>query len=213
MELSILGKDLLGEYEAKILFLLNRSTTSMSGRQISRTIVAPNSTVQRILSRFERIGLLRTDPHPGIVLYTINKKHILYNSLSAIFQIRKDFMDTATEIFADEIGVDSTIVLHGLTARHESRLEDDVDLFIVHPILDDGELEQFSLKLEELSRELENRIGNKVVLTLIDEKSFKNRLRIKDLALLEILKDGKPIAGRSLIEWAQGFGWKPKKTI
>ncbi len=210
MELSILGKDLLGEYEAKILYALNRTQNSMSGRQISRLIGAPNSTIQRILARFERIGLVQTDPHPGIVLYTLNKEHILYRAISVLFQIRKDFLDAVSEIFTPIVGENSSLVLYGSVARHESRLEDDVDLYLVHPDLDDDEAGEFSDKAFEAARLLERRLGNQVNIADIDETTFRNLVKIKDATLANILKEGREVIGKSIHEWASEFGWKPE---
>ncbi|MDO7883475.1 nucleotidyltransferase domain-containing protein [Salinibacterium soli] len=134
MELSRVGADLLGQTEAALLSALARLSDPVTGRRLAALAgQASPATVHRLLSKFERAGLVLVQKHPHAHLYRLNREHLYWQPIEDILAAPAQLEQAIVERVHEELGDRARVALFGSVARGEATSQSDVDVLVVPP--------------------------------------------------------------------------------
>lgn len=125
--------DILGENDARVLHQLAVLGDGASGRRIQELAgVANLRTVQRILERLERVGLIDVQPIGRANRYSLNRAHILWDPIERLLEAparaEEEFQMLIGKAFGPAI---DHAILYGSFARGTANLDSDIDVLIV----------------------------------------------------------------------------------
>ncbi len=102
-----------------------------TGRRIHE--LSGNATLnvtQRVLRNLTDIGLVKLGHVATANLYTLNRKHLLWEKIEHILALPTEYQEELGRLFT-RLAPTSTLTLYGSTARRESQADSDVDLVIL----------------------------------------------------------------------------------
>lgn len=161
MNLSHPEFDIFGENEGRILYTLSTLVDGASGRRIhALSGVKSLITTRQILARFVAAGLVVVRRVGAANLFTANRNHLLWESITQILEGPARLESSITDLLA-EFKVEGLIgaALYGSFARREAGQDSDIDILVVH---EDGALRALVDPIGAVSATIEEMSGNVV---------------------------------------------------
>lgn len=159
-----------------ILNLINRES---HGREMSKNIGIPLSTVQRALSRMEKIGVLASRQMGKNKLYSISKnlaakKRVFDAENYKLLRLveKYPFLEPLIEDISKKCSC-PLVILFGSFAKFTAKPDSDIDIFI-----ETSELKE-KMKIEELNSRISLKIGSFNKESLLAKEIMKNHIIIK----------------------------------
>ncbi|WP_056732233.1 nucleotidyltransferase domain-containing protein [Agromyces sp. Soil535] len=196
MDLSHPAADLLGESQARILHRLAVVSDGLTGRRIGELAGVPVSTTQRILADLERIGLVTARTAGAARVYTLNRRHVLWDPVERMFaapaRIEQIISESASEIVGDR----ASVALYGSAARGEADRESDADIVIVWK--DDIDSTDREAVLATMSERVAEATGNRVEIVDLTRDDLRRLTNAKDPLVESWKVDAKTVVGLDL---------------
>ena len=140
----------------------------VSARDLARRAGLAHSRVLRILSDLAGGRILTVHRVGRSDLYQINRKHVLYTPLHALFAREARLTGDLAELFRKRLrSIDwiAEAYIFGSVARGDARAESDVDLAIVAPAMS---VEDVDAALGPLADEIRQRFGTELNIVVSD---------------------------------------------
>ncbi|MET0887796.1 MAG: hypothetical protein ABWX92_15250 [Mycetocola sp.] len=157
------GAELLGHPTAAVLRVLTRSTKSLSRKQLATRTKLKKADLRATVDRLSALGLVLIDADGEDVLYTIDRHHVAWNSLSTL-------------LTADEK------IYQSIRQLVELQGEDEVSVAVAgprgDPAADDHNIHILVVFPNELSIDIPHELGNALVRTLSEATGSVIRLSI-----------------------------------
>lgn len=203
MNLSEPLDGLTSEVEASVLRVLARADVGFSGRQV-HVLAGRGSTssVHRALARFVDVGVVTSEPRPPSIIYRANRDHVLWPAIEMALSARSRAFASIRSFFdnnvPDEVPAEWRVsaVVYGSAARRDSRLDSDIDLFLVFPDgFNDDTRADFNYRLAE---HVQRATGNQAQVFDVDRTELTDRIAEGDPLVANICADGLLIFGDPL---------------
>ncbi|MEW6606936.1 MAG: hypothetical protein AB1414_05710 [bacterium] len=200
---SILGQ----RSKVRILRFLFEKPGDLTGREISRKVGLSHLKTHQVLRELSLHGITIPKTIGRAILYKLNEENMFARDiLRTLFRSEKELVLKLTEILTNRLRVFvESIVLYGNILHNGQESDSSIDLLLV--IRDDMNLRAVEQALEYTQEEVRKAFGN----SLSAKIWFINELRAKyteqDEFALQILKIGKLIYGRELIDVIRSEKW------
>ena len=161
MNLSHPEFDVFGENEGRVLYTLSTLVDGASGRRIhALSGVKSLITTRQVLARLVLAGLVGVRRVGAANLFTANRNHILWESVTLILDGPARLESSITDLLAESkleglIGA----ALYGSFARREAGRDSDIDILVVH---EEGALRALVDPIGAVSAMIEEMSGNVV---------------------------------------------------
>lgn len=196
MDLSHPAADLLGQSPARILLRLSLVNDGLTGRRISELSGVPASTTQRVLNELESIGLVDARDVGRSRLYSLNRRHVLWDPVERMFSAPARVEQIIGETVRTIVGDRASVSLYGSAARGEAGRDSDADIVIIWS--DDADATDREAVLAALGERVAESTGNRVELVDLTRDDVR-RLAAAGDPLVDSWKiDAKTIVGPDL---------------
>ena len=198
MELSLIGSDLFGVTESRVLAALARLAEPVSGRHLAKLAGAQShSTVLRYLGRLRAIGLVRATETPSATLYRLNRRHVFWAPIEAILTALAVIDQEIVKVVYAELGAAARVAAFGSVATGTSGPESDYDiLLVVEAGISSEDRARAVAKVSELIEEL---TGNGGQVVDVSEDELSKLVADRSPLALEWMKHARPIDDRGRI--------------
>ena len=121
--------------QGDVLAALTRAGQPMSGRGVAELVGdrASASGGKAALRSLVASGLVTGEPHPSVILYRLNRRHLAAEGIGSLATLRGRLIDKIREHLAAWAVPTRGVYLFGSFARGEGNLVSDIDVLIVRP--------------------------------------------------------------------------------
>lgn len=194
MDLSSPLSSLMNPLEAAALTVLARADAEFTGRRVAQLAGGQRpASIHAALQRLADVGLVVADPQPHATMYRANRAHLLWASVEAGLDARKELRRRLTDYFEARSPEGASLLLYGSLARGESGPDSDLDLAVILPDaveIDEGE--DFTYQLAEL---IESWTGNVAQINAFRHADIRRHAQSGEPLLASWLREGVLIAG------------------
>jgi len=149
------------------------------GRQLTRVLGEQSNAIRRELLNLEKEGLLKSEKRANRVYFSLNSDHLFFPELEAIFA-KKGALGGAMIKNKGRLGKVKAIFLTRRFLRQLPRQEEEeIDILVVGEVI--------LPELAALVAKEEEKRGEEINYTIMDEKEFRFRLSGKDPFLTTFL--------------------------
>ena len=146
--------------------------TMLYGRQLGRNLGEQSNAVRRELLNLEKEGVLRSEKRGNRLYFSLNSEHLFFPDLEAIFA-KKNALGAAMIKNKGRLGKVKAVFFTRRFLRQLPRQEkEEVDILVVGEVI--------LPELAALVAKEEERRGDEINYTIMDEKEFRFRLSGKD---------------------------------
>lgn len=198
---SILGQS----SKVKILRFLIRSQAELNGTQIAKAVglshVKSNTALQELVVH----GFITMRRVGRSCLYRLDRENIVIKKLlKPLFEKEYHLLDELKKIIISELKspYPLSIVLFGSIVKGNARPNSDIDLLLVIP--KDKNMAQAKGEVERAGEKVLKIFGNHLSPLIVKVDPFCKKYRKKEKLYVDIVKNGKPIYGKSLQEVISG---------
>lgn len=151
-------------------------------RQLQASLGTSVGSLHRELTHLEEIGVLVAEPHAKIKLYSVNKRHPLYEDLKNIVAKTMGVEEALKEALAAVPGIKLAFTYGSFASGQETKKGD-------IPICLMGKIDQDLLKT--VLKRLEKQLKRKIICTSMGEAEFRRELKKHPPDLLEMFSGPK----------------------
>lgn len=171
-----------------------------TGRQLAREAGVAWARAHTALAALERMGIVTKRPAGRSNLYSLNTaSYFVSEVIAPAFRSEAMWTDRLGEEVMELAGrAEESVVLYGSVARGQEDGSSDVDLLVV--ARDRAGQEVVEGRLEGVRATLSERYGRTVSIHTISRPELLRRIRTGDPFIRKVLRDGRSLAGRSLVE-------------
>jgi len=188
--MRVLTPTLDGDLLAVLASAEKSFTTGDLQRQIGHTLAGIRKTLQRLVSQ----GIVLEQPAGPAVLYTLNREHLAAPAIATLAALRAAlFEQMRDDIAAWKIRTPFAAVF-GSTARGDSRVDSDVDVFIIRPDSIDADDDVWRAQVTQLEHRMNAWTGNDVRALEFAADALQ---RGGEPVLADVERDGIVVAGTS----------------
>ena len=152
-------------------------------RELERTLGYSAGNIRRELLRLQSDGIIVTEKLGNLVLYSVDKKHPLYEDLRSIVSKTVGLESELKGLLNEFSGIKHAFLYGSFAAGKEDK-DSDIDIALV------GKVEE--VKFVGKLRKLEEKLKREINYTLYSEKEFEKELR-KEGSFLKTVYEGKII--------------------
>lgn len=187
-----------------VLRVISKVKIGLSGREIAKQagVSAPSSL--EALTAMENLNLVKRERGGRDHFFYLNRDHYIVDKIiNPILNLERKFPDQIYSDIKKGLGKYSvSLILFGSTAREDEEIESDLDICVVFKdAISKRKLEEL---ISDLRIELFKIYGVSFAPFYISKKDFTNRARLKKAPIIDIIKEGKIISGKSLRELING---------
>jgi len=118
----------------RLLAVLLRTDTPVSGRALARMVGMSQSSAQRTLVKLRHAGLVTTEHAPPAILYRLNRDHLAVDAIALLLATAQRLRDGLAEEIQRWSVRPVSAVLYGSVARGTAvTATSDVDVLLVRP--------------------------------------------------------------------------------
>jgi DNA-binding transcriptional ArsR family regulator len=185
--------------DGDVLVALAGTTRPLTGRQVSRLARRGSQTaVNRALDRLTAHGLVRREPAPPAMLYTLNRDHVGYRAVEALAGMRNLLLERLRGRFAQWAIRPVHASMFGSGARADGGVDSDVDIVVVRPRAVDEEDDRWQEQMSGLRTAVSAWSGNAASVVEMAEDELAGFVAANPPVLAEWRGDAVRLAGRSL---------------
>ncbi len=171
-----------------------------TGRQLARAVGLDPKNAALALRQLVELGLVSRRRVGTAYLYSLNRNHYLVSEglIPAFLRERNWLHVLGTEVHTF-VGRDAeSVVLYGSWARDRAGAQSDIDLLVV--LRPGSRAEEVQRGLTGGRVHFAERFGHQVSFLVITRPEFRKRLRRSDPLVLEIVEQGRVLAGKAISE-------------
>ncbi|MBK6915008.1 MAG: nucleotidyltransferase domain-containing protein [Ignavibacteriales bacterium] len=185
-----------------VLRELNLRRPGISGREIARLTGITHRSALKALDNLEALRLVERQVIGKAYSFTVNRKHYVYQYVIApIFEAEKELGNSINNKIKKTLGKFSiSIILFGSVARKEENYESDLDICIVYK----SGRRLLEEKVSQLRGDLFSRYGISLAPYYISEKDFRSKAKNRKLPVINILREGRVISGKTITRMIDG---------
>ncbi|MEW6096703.1 MAG: winged helix-turn-helix domain-containing protein [bacterium] len=200
---SILGQ----RSKVRILRFLFEKPAELTGREISRQVGLSHLKTHQVLREFSQEGIAVSRTIGNAILYKLNENNMLARDiLKTLFRSEKELVLKLTEILTNRLRVFvESIVLYGGILQNRNESNSNIELLLI--IRDDMNLKAVEQGLEYTQEEVKRTFGNEIYAKIWHISELRGRYTEEDEFTLQILKSGRLIYGRELIDVIRSGQW------
>lgn len=195
--------ELLGSKSSlRILRVLTRDRTGMTGRELARRSAVSAASAHAAAKKLAAMGLVTLESVGTGTVYSLNERHYLLVSagIGMLFGEEEDYIGTVAFESAKPIKSKQleSLVVFGSAARGNTDTYGDIDVLFL--LTDSYHVPAVKNTLLQSSDKTMSRFGVRVSPYVISVGEFVDRYRKGDALIRNIVKDGKRISGKPLSE-------------
>lgn len=200
---SILGQ----RSKVKILRFLFNQPAELTGREISRKVGLSHLKTHQVLREFSQQGIAVSRTIGRAILYRLNEDNMLARDiLKTLFRSEKELVLKLTDILTNRLRVFvESIVLYGGILQNGNGSDTNIELLLI--VRDDMNLNAVEQGLEYTQEEVKRTFGNSISAKIWSISELQGRYLEEDEFTLQILKSGKVIYGRDLMNVIRSGHW------
>jgi len=183
-----------------VLRVIAKVKIGLSGREIAKQAGMSASSCLETLTSLENLNLVTRQRGGREHFFYLNREHyIVKKVVIPNLNFEKKFPEVIYSDIKNELGEHSiSLIIFGSTARAEERIESDLDICAVFTnAINKRRMENSMTTLNSL---LFKKYGISVSPFYISEKEFRNRAKMKKEPVVDIVKEGKTISGKTIRE-------------
>ncbi len=183
-----------------VLRVLKEVKIGLSGREIAKQAGISAPTSLDALSSLENLNIVSRQRGGREHFFYLNREHyVVKKNIIPMLNAEKKFAEFIfTDIKKGLAEYASSVILFGSSAREEEKIESDLDICVVFRIL------SVKRKLEKiitgLSFSLHKKYGVSLAPFYISEIDFARRAKAKKTPVVDIIKEGKLLSGKTIKE-------------
>ncbi len=176
--------------------MLTGADAAFTGRQVHALVMAGSLRgVQLGLDRLRRQGIITAEPAGRAILYRLNAEHLAVTHVQGLAHLRHELLRRLRSEFESWNPRPLAAYLFGSTARRDSTVDSDVDLFLVQSRdIGDPDRTDWRNQVEALSRRVTAWTGNDTRVVEFGEDEVRSAAR-SDPLLASIRDEGFKLAG------------------
>ncbi len=148
-------------------------------RQLERLSGEHVRAVQRELSKFEKMGLVKSEFSGRRKNYFLDKKCPIYEELKSII-LKTEAIGKNIKVLIQGVSEIKYAFIYGSVAKNEEDIKSDVDLMLI------GNIDE--IELQKKIQKIETKISRSINYSLMSVKEFKKKLNNDDSFVKRILK-------------------------
>jgi len=200
MDLSNPIHSVIPSVQGDVLVTLARSGRPLSGRGVAELVSdrASPSGVKAALRSLVASGLVTAEPHPPVILYQLNRRHLAADGIESLANLRGRLIDSMREHIAAWTAPSRGAYLFGSTARGEGNVESDIDVLVVRPDGCDPDDPTWLGQLHDFASDVTAWTGNDCRIIESSEKEVGELLASSDRLARDLRSDAIILSGRHL---------------
>lgn len=190
--------DLLGDKgNIKTLFMLAHHPEGLTGRGLAGLIGVSTFKIHTVLKFLTEQGILAKSCVGSGNIYRLNEKHILVKQvLMPLFEFQKGLTEgLGSDLMKRLEPKPLSIILYGSLARGDEKADSDIDIVLVYNDRDKPDMID-----ENIWQEIPLKYGNALSAKHVSVSELKEALDKKDSFARNLVKEGRNIAGATLME-------------
>ena len=204
MDLSDPIHSVISSVQGDVLVALARSGQLLSARGVAELVSdrASPSGVKAALRSLVASGLVTGEPHPPVILYRLNRRHLAADGIEPLANLRGRLIDSMREHIAAWTAPSRGAYLFGSTARSEGNVESDRDVLVVRPEGCDPDDPTWLGQLHDFASDVTAWTGNDCRIIESSEKEVGELLASSDRLARNLRSDAIILSGRHLARLA-----------
>lgn len=201
---SILGQ----RSKVRILRFLFEQSTELTGREIARKVGLSHLKTHQVLREFSQEGIALSKTIGKAIIYKLNEDNMVTRDiLRTLFRSEKELVLKLIEVVSNRLRVFvETIVLYGgILAKGNGAKSNMVELLLI--VRDDMNLRAVEQGLKYTQEEVKKAFGNFISAKIWSISELRGRYMEEDEFTIQILKSGKVIYGRELMDVIRSEKW------
>lgn len=201
---SILGQ----RSKVRILRFLFEQSTELTGREISRKVGLSHLKTHQVLREFSQEGIALSKTIGKAIIYKLNEDNIVTRDiLRILFRSEKELVLKLTELLSNRLRVfvESIVLYGGILKDGNESISNMVELLLI--VRDDMNLRAVEQGLEYTQEEVKKAFGNFISAKIWSISELRGRYIEEDKFTIQILKLGKLIYGRELMDVIRSERW------
>ena len=203
MDLSAPFESLFPTVDSAVLTVLAKSTKPRTGREIARLASRSQDATQRVLDRLTDQGLVLGREAGRARVYVLNEFHLAADPIFRLAYLRDTLIREVRERIESWHQEPLHVSLFGSTARGESDLHSDIDIFLVRPAPVEENDKQWREQVEGLADQVFEWTGNHAAIAEVGEGEVARLRKERPPIVGSLQADAIDLAGtplRSLLE-------------
>lgn len=184
----------------RVFKILSKQNIGITGRQLA--IMAKTSTfkISHVLRNLVAQGILFEEVVGKAHLYKLNVGHIFIQKVvSPLLAFESGLLsDLGLKLTAQLKPQPISVILFGSTARGEETAASDFDCLLIYA--DQDPLPTDESLFRSMAEDLVHYYGNFLNIKVLHLNDFLKRLQLRDPLIINIVKEGKAIYGKTLLE-------------
>jgi len=194
--------------KVRILRFLFEQSTELTGREISRKVGLSHLKTHQVLREFSQEGIAVSKTIGRAILYKLNESNMVARDiLRTLFRAEKELVLKLTELISNRLRVFvESIVLYGGILENGRELESNiVELLLI--VRDEMNLKAVEQGLAYTQDEVKRAFGNSISAKIWSISELRGKYLEEDKFTLQILKSGRLIYGREIIDVIRSEKW------
>lgn len=193
---NILDHIIINTTNLAVLRVLNDRVVGLSGRETARLAGISLRAAQLSLNGLESLKIVNRHYGGREHIFTLNRKNFIVNEIiSYIFSAEELFKESLFKKIKTKLAkLTDSIILFGSAARHEEKIESDLDICIIYS----KGLKNIEKAVSSLRDDLNDKFGVTLAPFYITKKEFKARVRKGKSPTDSIIQEGKVLSGLSI---------------
>jgi predicted nucleotidyltransferase len=182
--------------DGDVLAALARADAAFTGRGLHRLVGRHSADgVRRAAERLTRQGIVDVTVVGPSKLYRLNRDHLAAAHITAVANLREEFLDRLRRRLADWQLPPVYAALFGSAATQEMRNDSDIDLFVVRPGSAAADSRDWAEQLSELAHDGSRWTGNDLRILELSDAETKLGVVRNDQVLVDIRDHGIRLVG------------------
>lgn len=180
-------------------FLVITAGSGFSGREIAASVGLSHVKCHTALQELNEHGVVAMRRSGKSILYQLNLKNILVKKLLIpLFEKEERLKDILAKIISRYLKKPAprSVILFGSFATGKARPDSDIDMLVIASKKQD--IPPLKNKLERAEIEITIGFGNHLAPIVMQEAEFKNKFRVRDEFIRNVVKNGKVLMGESM---------------
>ena len=185
--------------DAWVLRVLVQTTRPLSGRQVARLVRQGSlGGVQKALARLVEQGIVLSDTHPSVTLFTFNRDHLGAGPVIELAQLGATLVERLRGLIQSWEVQPQHAYLFGSAARQDGDASSDVDILLINAISRRQQVSLWAQQVEDLATRIRLWTGNDAGIVDLSAADV-DRMQDDDAAILgRWRRDGILLAGAQL---------------
>lgn len=184
----------------RVLGVLVHTSMPLSGRAIAQLAGVSPAQAARVLPRLVELGMVESRSSPPAILYGFVPDHVAAEPLRVVSRLGLVFLERLRKEIAPLRPAPACAAVFGSFARHQARIESDIDLLLVRPKAVAEDDEHWRRSIEAIRKGAQRLSGNGVGILEVGHDEVRREIRGSKPLWRNIVRDALVVHGRPLHE-------------